>query len=111
MNRHRDIEQRFDGASESVRGRMRHYANETADTAGELIERGRRVTRRFGNRGMGYGKQLSHMAEDLADEANYQYRRMRRHASRHPVAATAVVAGTIGAFFLLRKLLRSSVED
>ena len=50
------------------------------------------------------------MAEDLADEASYQYRRARRHASRHPVATVAVVAGTIGAFFLLRKLLRSD-ED
>ncbi|MEI7035529.1 hypothetical protein [Fulvimonas yonginensis] len=102
--------ERFDGASDRVRDRVRHYANETADTAGELVERGRRMTRRFGNRGLGYGKQLSHMAEDLADEANYQYRRIRRQASRHPVAAVAVVAGTIGAFFLLRRLLRSD-ED
>jgi hypothetical protein len=50
------------------------------------------------------------MAEDLADEASYQYRRMRRHASRHPVATVAVVAGTVGAFLLLRRLLRSD-ED
>ena len=110
MNRNRDIEQRFDGASDRVRERVRHYANETADTAGSLIERGRGLTRRFSRRGAGYGKQLSHMAEDLADEATYQYRRARRHASRHPVAAVAVVAGTIGAFFLLRRLLRSD-ED
>ena len=106
MNRNPDIEQRFDGASERVRDRVRHYASETADTASDLVERGRNLTRRFG-RGNGYGKQLSHMAEDLADEASYQYRRMRRHASRHPVAAVALVAGTVGAFLLLRKLLRS----
>jgi hypothetical protein len=106
MNRTRDIEQRFDGASE----RVRQYANGTADMANGLIERGRRMTMRLGRRGGGYGKQLSHMAEDLADEASYQYRRARRHASRHPVAAVAVVAGTIGAFFLLRRLLRSD-ED
>jgi hypothetical protein len=110
MNRNSDIEQRFDGASERVRDRVRQYANGTADTAGELIERGRNLTRRFGRRGTGYGKQLSHMAEDLADEASYQYRRVRRHASRHPVAAAAVVAGTVGAFLLLRRLLRSD-ED
>ena len=108
--RTRDIEQRFDGASERVRDRMGQYANGTADTANDLIERGRRLTRRAGRRGADYGRQLSHMAEDLADEANYQYRRVRRHASRHPVATVAVVAGTIGAFFLLRKLLRSE-ED
>lgn len=110
MNRTRDIEQRFDGASERVRDRVRQYANGTADTANNLIERGRRMTMRLGRRGTGYGKQLSHMAEDLADEASYQYRRARRHASRHPVATVAVVAGTVGAFLLLRKLLRSD-ED
>lgn len=102
----RDIEQRFDGASD----RVRRYASGTADTANGLIERGRNLTNRFSRRGAGYGKQLSHMAEDLADEASYQYRRARRHASRHPVAAVAVVAGTVGAFLLLRKLLRSD-ED
>ena len=110
MNRTRDIEQRFDGASERVRDRVRQYAYGTADTANSLIERGRRMTTRLGRRGSGYGKQLSHMAEDLADEASYQYRRVRRHATRHPVATVAVIAGTIGAFFLLRKLLRSE-ED
>ena len=78
MNRYRDLEERFDGASERVRDRVRQYASGTADTAGDLIERGRRVGRRLGRRGAGYGKQLSHMAEDLADEASYQYRRMRR---------------------------------
>ncbi|SEI62740.1 hypothetical protein [Frateuria terrea] len=110
MNRTRDIEQRFDGASERVRDRVRQYANDTADTANSLMESGRRMTMRLGRRGSGYGKQLSHMAEDLADEASYQYRRARRHASRHPVATVAVVAGTIGAFMLLRRLLRSD-ED
>ena len=104
--RNRDIEQRFDGASERVRDRVRQYANGTADTASNLIERGRRMTRSFGRRGTGYGKQMAHMAEDLADEASYQYRRVRRHASRHPVAAVAIVAGTVGAFLLLRRLLR-----
>jgi hypothetical protein len=108
--RNRDIEERFNGASERVRDRVRQYANGTADTAGDLIERGRRLGNRFGRRGTSYGKQLSHMAEDLADEASYQYRRVRRHASRHPVAAVAIVAGTVGAFLLLRKLLHSD-ED
>jgi len=108
--RNRDIEQRFDGASERVRDRVRQYANGTADTASSLIERGRTLTRRLGRRSNGYGRQISHMAEDLADEATYQYRRARRHASRHPVATVAIVAGTVGAFLLLRKLLRDD-ED
>ncbi|UGB45890.1 hypothetical protein LQ772_00890 [Frateuria edaphi] len=110
MNRTHDIEQRLDGASERVRDRVRQYASGTADTASNLVERGRRLTTRLGRHSAGYGKQISHMAEDLADEASYQYRRARRHASRHPVATVAVVAGTIGAFLLLRKLLRSD-ED
>jgi hypothetical protein len=50
---------------------------------------------------------LSHAAEDFADEANYQYRRVRRQVSRHPAATIAIVAGTIGAFLLLRQVFRS----
>jgi hypothetical protein len=73
MNRHRDIEQRLDSASGRMRDRAQYLANETTDTAGDLIERGRRTTERLGRRSAGYGRQLSHMAEDLADEANYHY--------------------------------------
>lgn len=102
MNRNRELESRLDGLSERAQDRARYYAGEAAGTASQLIERGRR----WGRGGLGYGKQLSHAAEDLADEANYQYRRARRHASRHPVAAVAIVAGTIGAFLLLRRMLR-----
>lgn len=105
MNRNRELESRLDGLSERAQDRARYYAGEAAGTASQLIERGRQAGRRWGG-GLGYGKQLSHAAEDLADEANYQYRRARRHVSRHPVAAVAIVAGTIGAFLLLRRMLR-----
>ena len=76
--------------------------------AQNLLERGRRrLHEGFGKRGRDYGRQLSHAAEDLADEANYQYRRMRRQVNRHPAATIAIVAGTIGAFLLLRQAFRS----
>jgi hypothetical protein len=106
MNRNRELESRLNGVSERAQDRVRYYAGETANTASNLIERGRQAGRRWSRGGLGYGKQLSHAAEDLADEANYQYRRARRHVSRHPVAAVAIVAGTIGAFLLLRRLFR-----
>lgn len=110
MNRNRELQSRLDGLSELAQDRARYYAGEAAGTASQLIERGRQAGRRWGRGGLGYGKQLSHAAEDLADEANYQYRRARRHVGRHPVAAVAIVAGTIGAFLMLRRLLRSD-ED
>lgn len=105
MSRIRDLEHRFDG----VRDRVRDYADEASGTADALIERGRSAARRFSRSG-DYRRRLVHLAEDMADEANYQYRRARRHVQRHPVATAAIVAGTIGAFFLLRRLLRSD-ED
>ena len=95
MSRHHDLENTVNG----VRERVRHYAGEAAGRADELVERGREASRRFG-----------HAAEDFADEANYQYRRLRRHVTRHPVATTAIIAGTVGAFFLLRHLFRGDDE-
>jgi hypothetical protein len=53
---------------------------------------------------------LTNAAEDFADEANYHYRRLRRQVNRHPGATVAIVAGTIGAFILLRRAFRSD-ED
>ncbi len=107
MGRPYDIEGNING----VRERVRHYASEAADRADDLMERGRDARRRFGRHRNAYARRLGHAAEDFADEANYQYRRLRRQVSRHPVATTAIVAGTIGAFFLLRHLLRGQDED
>lgn len=107
MNRNRELESRLNGASEQMQDRARYYAGEAADTASSLIERGRQAGRRLSRNRFGYSKQLSHAAEDLADEANYQYRRARRHVGRHPVAAVAIVAGTLGAFLLLRRVFRN----
>ena len=58
-----------------------------------------------------YGRQMSHAAEDFADEANYHYRRLRRQVNRHPAATVAIVAGTVGAFLLLRRAFRSDDEE
>ena len=110
MNRNRDLERQLNGVSERMRERVRHYADETAGTANDLVERSRRAVSRFGRKAPGYGRQLSRFAEDMSDEAAYQYRRARRHVSRHPVATAAIVAGTIGAFLLLRRAFRSDDE-
>ncbi|WP_199100189.1 hypothetical protein [Dyella sp. ASV21] len=111
MSRHYDIEKSINGVRERVSDRVRHYAHEAADRADELVERGRDAQRRFGRNRNGYARRIGHAAEDFADEANYQYRRLRRHVSRHPVATTAIVAGTVGAFLLLRHLFRSNDDD
>jgi len=111
MGRPYDIENSIDGVREKVGDRVRYYAGEAADRADQLIERGRDARRRFGRNRDAYARRLGHAAEDFADEANYQYRRLRRHVSRHPVATTAIIAGTIGAFFLLRHLFRGQDED
>src|SRR6185312_8562409 len=73
------------------------------------IARGRNAAARFD--GEGYRRRLARAAEDFVDETNYRYRRLRRQVNRHPVATVAIVAGTIGAFLLLRRVLRDSDED
>lgn len=110
MTSKRELERQLDGVSDRMRDRVRHYAEGTSSSASDLLERGRQATRRLGRTGADYRRQLSHAAEDMADEAQYQYRRARRQISRHPVATTAIIAGTIGAFLLLRQLFRDS-ED
>lgn len=104
----RDIEETGERISKRVRG----YADGAADRANGLLERGGREARRlFGQRSRDYSRQLSHAAEDLADEAHYRYHRLRRHARRHPVATAAIVAGTIGAALLLIRVFRSRDDD
>ena len=109
--RNRDIEQHVRDTAEGVGERAREYANGAGNAAQGLIERGRRrIRERFGKRSGDYRRQLTRATEDFADEANYQYRRLRRQVNRHPAATVAIVAGTIGAFLLLRHAFRSD-ED
>jgi hypothetical protein len=110
--RNRDIERQIRDTADRAAERARQYADGAASNAHGLFERGRRrIHERFGTRGQAYGQQLSHAAEDLADEANYHYRRLRRQVNRHPVATVAIVAGTLAAFVLLRRVFRGSDED
>ena len=109
--RHRDIEQPIRDTAERAADRVRDYAHDASDGARGLFSRGRRRLReRFGNGGTNYRRQLTRASEDFADEANYQYRRLRRQVNRHPAATVAIVAGTIGAFLLLRRAFRSDEE-
>ncbi len=105
--RNRDIERQLRDTADRASERVRHYADDAAGGAQGLLERGRRtINERFGKRGQ-YGRQISHAAEDLADEANYHYRRLRRQVNRNPGATAAIVIGTVGAFLLLRRVFRS----
>jgi hypothetical protein len=108
--RNRDIEQPIRNAGEIAGERVRQYADGAADRAQGLYDRGRQLRDRFSQRGNSYSRRLSHKAEDFADEANYHYRRLRRQVSRNPVTSVAIVAGTIGAFLLLRRIFRSDDE-
>ncbi len=109
MRKH-DIERQLHDTAGRAAERARYYADGASSSAQDLLERGRRrIRERFGGRG-GYGRQLSQTAEDFADEASYRYRRLRRQVNRHPVATVAVIAGTIGAFLLLRRVFGSDDE-
>lgn len=109
--RKRDIESQLRDTADRAGERVRHYADGASSSAQDLLERGRRrIHERFGKR-RDYGRQLTQAAEDLADEANYHYRRLRRQVNRHPMATAAIVAGTVGAFLLLRRAFRSDDDE
>ncbi|HXD37092.1 MAG TPA: hypothetical protein VN624_10580 [Rhodanobacter sp.] len=109
--RQREIERHLRDAAAHADDAARDYADGIGEGARSLLERGRRrIRERFGGRDRDYGRQLSHAAEDLADEANYHYRRLRRQVRRHPAATAAIIAGTIGAFLLLRQAFRRDDE-
>ena len=111
---HREIEQHLRDAAEVAAERAGDRAREYADGAGNaargMLRRGRRIREHLSDRSGEYRRQLSRVAGDLADEANYRYRRVRRRVGQHPVATVAIIAGTIGAFLLLRRAFRSDDE-
>lgn len=109
MRKH-DIGRQLQDTAEQAGERARYYADGASRGAQGLLDRGRQTIRERFSKRRDYGRQISHAAEDLADEANYQYRRLRRKVDRHPVATVAIVAGTIGAFLLLRRAFRSDDE-
>lgn len=112
MSKQREIEQSVQDISQSVGDKARHYASDAVDATHELIKRGRDKTRQLRDRRHDYATRAAHYLEDAADEANYQFRRAKRHVKRHPVSTAAIVAGTIGALLALRHLTRSrDAED
>jgi hypothetical protein len=106
-----DIGERASQFSERAGERIRRYAGEAGESAQSLLQRGRQAGLRLHRNSHGYGEQLTRYAEDVADEANYQYRRLKRQVRRHPAATLAIVAGTVGAFLLLQRAFRGSDED
>jgi hypothetical protein len=106
-----DIGERAGKISERAGERIRHYAGEAGESAQGLLQRGRQAGRRLHRNSHGYSEQLTRYAEDVADEANYQYRRLKRQVRRHPAATLAIVAGTIGAFLLLQRAFRGDSDD
>lgn len=107
----RDIERQIREAGEKAGDRVRHYADDAATGAQSWFDRGRRATKRFSGNSSDYSRKLSNAAEDFADEANYHYRRLRRQVNRNPGATVAILAGTIGAFILLRRAFRSDSDE
>ncbi|MET0331907.1 MAG: hypothetical protein ABW154_10820 [Dyella sp.] len=111
MSRQNDIQRGVNDLSERASKRIRYYADEAGTSAQDLLQRGRQVSNRLHRNSHGYGEQLTRYAEDVADEANYQYRRLKRQVRRHPAATVAIVAGTLGAFLLLQRAFRSRDDD
>lgn len=110
MRNRDEIQRQLQDAGERAGEHVRRYVDDTAERAHHLYERSRELGARFGQNGNAYGRRLAHAAEDFADEANYHYRRLRRQVNRHPLATAAIVAGTVGAFLLLRRAFRSDDE-
>lgn len=108
--RNRDIKHPLQDVGTHVGERARQYADDAGTTAQAVLDRGRHLGERFGRRGNRYSRQLTNAAEDIADEANYHYRRLRRQVNRHPAATVAIVAGTVAAFMLLRRAFRRDDE-
>ena len=104
MSRNREFARQVESAVNGVSGRVRHYGDEAFDTGRDLLDRTRRVTNKIGSRRN--SQKIRYMAEDLADEATYQYRRLRKQARRNPGITIGIAAAAIGTFLLIRHALR-----
>lgn len=102
--RNRDFARQVESAVNGASGRVRHYADEAVDVGNDLLDRTRKVTNKlnsYNNR-----RRMRYMAEDFADEASYQYRRLRRQVRRNPGVTIGIAAAAIGTFLLIRHALR-----
>lgn len=110
MSRNREFARQVESTVNDVSGRVRHYADEHyADEAhgagSDLLDRTRRITNKFASKST--SRRARYMAEDLADEASYQYRRLRKQVRRNPGVTIGIAAAAIGTFLLIRHALRS----
>jgi hypothetical protein len=108
MSRNREFARQVESAVNGVSGRVRHYADEAAGTGNDLLDRTRRITNKFAKRNSGNSQRVRYMAEDLADEATYQYRRLRKQVRRNPGVTIGIAAAAIGTFLLIRHALRDN---
>ncbi|SFW74895.1 MULTISPECIES: hypothetical protein [Luteibacter] len=106
MSRNREFARQVESAVNGVSGRVRHYADEASSVGNDLLERSRRVTGKLAKRTNGNGQRIRYMAEDVADEATYQYRKLRKQVRRNPGVAIGIAAAAIGTFLLIRHALR-----
>ncbi|NID04531.1 hypothetical protein HBF26_06520 [Luteibacter jiangsuensis] len=104
MSRNREFARHVESAVNGVSGRVRHYADEAAGAGSDLLDRSRRITGKLARRAN--DQRIRYMAEDLADEATYQYRKLRRRVQRHPGVTIGIAAAAIGTFLLIRHALR-----
>ena len=105
MSRNREFARQVESAVNGVSGRVRHYADEAASAGTDMLDRSRRITGKIVRNANG-NQRIRYMAEDLADEATYQYRKMRRRVQRHPAVTIGIAAAAIGTFLLIRHALR-----
>lgn len=104
MSRNREFARQVESAVNGVSGRVRHYADEAAGVGNDLLDRSRRITGKLGRHAN--DQRIRYLAEDLADEATYQYRKLRRRVQRHPGVTIGIAAAAIGTFLLIRHALR-----
>jgi hypothetical protein len=106
MSRNREFARQVESAVNGVSGRVRQYADEATGVGNDLLDRSRRVTSKFAKRSNGNGQRMRYLAEDLADEATYQYRKLRKQVRRNPGLTIGIAAAAIGSFLLIRHILR-----
>jgi len=104
MSRNREFARQMESAVNGVSGRVRHYADEAASAGTDMLDRSRRITGKLVRNAN--DQRIRYLAEDLADEATYQYRKMRRRVQRHPAVTIGIAAAALGTFLLIRHALR-----
>lgn len=106
MSRNREFARQVESAVNGASGRARHYAEEAQSYGNDLLDRTRRVTNKLSKKSNGSGQKIRYLAEDVADEATYQYRRLRKQVRRNPGITIGIAAAALGTFLLIRHALR-----